>query len=90
MSKRLFALAAALFVGAWMLMWPRGGYSQTAAATCVALSLHVGAAVLVNLGAGRKPSSLRRRFLVALGSLSLLALGGLFAASNLFFWNGKP
>lgn len=89
MSKqRLFLLSAFLFAIAWLLMWPRGGYSQTAAATYLALPLHLAAAVLANLGACCKPNSSRRMVFVALGSLLLLALAGLFAASNLFFWNG--
>lgn len=90
MSKRLFLFSAFLFLGAWLLMWPRGGYSQTATATYLALPLHLAAAVLANVGAGCEPSSIRRRVLVALGSLALLALAGLFAASSLFFWNGPP
>lgn len=90
MSKRLFLLSAVLFVGAWVLMWPRGGYAQTAAATYLALPLHLAAAVLAGVGARREPGSARRRSLVVLGALSLLMLGVLFAASNLFFWNGGP
>ena len=89
-TQRLFLLSALLFVIAWLLMWPRGGYSQTATATYIALLFHVVAAVLVNVGAYSKPRSLNRMVLVAFGSLSLLALAALFAASNLFFWNGDP
>lgn len=90
MFKRPFFLSAVLFIGAWLLMWPRGGYAQTATATYLALPLHLAAVVLVNVGARRQPSSIGRRFLIAVGSLALLALAGLFAASNLFFWNGAP
>ena len=56
----------------------------------MALPLHLLAAVLVNLGAYRTPSPSGRRSLIALGSLSLLAVAGLFALSNLGFWNGEP
>lgn len=90
MSKRLFLLSAVLFVGAWVLMWPRGGYAQTATATYVALPLQLVAAVLAVVGARRELDPARRRSLVVFGSLSLLMLGVLFAASNLFFWNGGP
>lgn len=90
MSKRWFLLSAVLFVGAWLLMWPRGGYAQTATATYLALPLQLIAVFLANAGARREPGSVRRRFLIAFGSLSLLVLGLLFAASNLFFWNGNP
>lgn len=88
--QRMFLHSALLFTVAWLLMLPRGGYSQTATMTCLALPLHLLAAALVNVGACREPSSFLRVVLVALGSLSLLAFAGLFAASNLFFWNAAP
>ena len=89
-TQRLFLLSALLFAVAWLLLWPRGGYAQTATATYLALPLHLLAAVLANVGVRREPGSVHRRLLVTFGSLALLALAMLFAASNLFFWNGGP